>query len=64
MKYVLVTVSKGIIDEVQFYNEQSLAVRKLSAFVKDMNPEHHDAAVFGPDGMIANAKAFLGENEQ
>jgi hypothetical protein len=64
MKYVLITVSKGIIDEVQFYNEQSMAIRKLSAFVKNMNPEYHDAAAFGPDGMIANAKAFFGEKEQ
>jgi hypothetical protein len=64
MKYVLVTVSKGIIDEVRFYDEQSMALRKLSAFAKTMNQEYHDAAVFGPNGMIANAKAFFGENEQ
>jgi hypothetical protein len=64
MKYVLVTVSKGIIDEVAFFDEQLMAIRKLSCYVKGMNPDNHDAAVFGPDGMIANAKAFLNENEQ
>ena len=64
MKYVLVTVSRGIIDQVTFYNEQFMAIQKLSAFVKTMNPEHHDAAVFGPEGMIANAKVFLDENDQ
>ena len=64
MKYVLVTVSGGIIDEVKFYDEQIMAIRQLSIFVKAMNPERHDAAVFGPDGMIGNAKAFLDENDQ
>jgi len=64
MKYVLVTVSGGIIDEVRFYDEQLMAIQELSAYVRAMNPENHDAAVYGPDGMIANAKAFLDENNQ
>ena len=64
MKYVLVTVSGGIIDEVRFYDEQLTAIRELSAYVRAMNPEKHDAAVYGPGGMIANAKAFLDENDQ
>lgn len=64
MKYVLVTVSRGIIDEVTFYNDQLTAIRELSAYVKAMDPEHHDAAVFGPEAMIANAKAFLDENDR
>ena len=64
MKYVLVTVSGGIIDEVRFYDEQLMAIQELSAYVRAMNPEDHDAAVYGPDGMIANAKAFLDENNQ
>ena len=64
MKYVLVTVSGGIIDEVKFYDEQLMAIQQLSAYVRGMNPENHDAAVYGPGGMIANAKAFLDENDQ
>jgi hypothetical protein len=64
MKYVLVTVSGGIIDEVKFYDKQLMAIQQLSAYVRAMNPENHDAAVYGPDGMIANAKAFLDENDQ
>ena len=64
MRYVLVTVSGSIIDEVKFYDEQLTAIQQLSAYVKAMNPEHHDAAVYGPGGMIANAKAFLDEKEQ
>ncbi len=64
MKYVLATVSGGIIDEVKFYDEQLMAIQQLSAYVRAMNPENHDAAVYGPGGMIANAKAFLDENDQ
>jgi hypothetical protein len=41
-----------------------MAIEQLSAYVKAMNPENHDAAVYGPDGMIANAKVFLDENDQ
>ena len=64
MSYVLVTVSRGIIDEVTFYHEELMAIQDLSEYVKAMDPEHYDAAVFGPDGMIANAKVFLDENDQ
>jgi hypothetical protein len=64
MKYVLVTVSGGIIDEVRFFDEQLLAIQQLSDYVRAMNPEDHDAAVYGPGRMIANAKAFLDENDQ
>ena len=64
MKYVLLTVSGGIIDEVTFYDEQVAAIRSLSEYVRAMDPEHNDAAVYGPYEMIANAKAFLDENDQ
>ena len=64
MKFVLVTIDRGLIDEVTFYGEQLMTLHALCEFVKAMQPEHHDAAVFGPDGMIANAKAFLDENDQ
>jgi len=64
MKYALVTVTKGIIDEVTFYDDQIMAIHDLSKYVKAMNPEHHDAAVYGQDGMVVNAKAFLDENDQ
>jgi hypothetical protein len=41
-----------------------MAIQDLSEYVKAMDPEHNDAAVFGPDGMVANAKVFLDENDQ
>jgi len=64
MKYALVTVIKGIIEEVTFYDDQIMAIHDLSKYVNEMNPEHYDAAVSGPAGMVVNAKAFLDENDQ
>ena len=64
MKYVLIILSGGIIDQVTFYDDPHRAVLNLSDYVKAMDPEKHDAAVYGPDGMIANAKLFLDENNQ
>ena len=37
MKFVLATVSDGIIDEVIFFDEQLTAIRELSACVNDVN---------------------------
>jgi len=64
MQQVLITVSGGIVDRVEFYNDAETAVQALSEYVKTMEAEENDAAVYGPDGMIANAKGFLDENDQ
>jgi hypothetical protein len=64
MKYVLATTSGGIIDQAIFYDDGPKAVYALSEFVKIMDLENDDAAVYDPDGMIANAKGFLDENDQ
>ena len=64
MKYILITILGGIIDLVTFYESPYVAVANLAKYVKDMNPEKNDAAVYGPDGLIANAKLFLDENNQ
>jgi len=64
LKYVLILLSGGIIDQVTYYNEAHRAVSNLSDYVKSMDTEKHDAAVYGPDGLIANAKLFLDENDQ
>lgn len=64
MQQVLITVSGGIIDRVEFYNETAAAVQALSEYVKTMEAEEDDAAVYGPGGRIANAKDFLDENDQ
>ena len=64
MSYVLVTVSRGIIDRVTFFEGAALAVDALADFVKGMNAQDDDAAVFGPNGLVANAKNFLDENDE
>jgi len=64
MVYALVKVHKGIIDEVLFYFSEKEALKTLDEFVKGMNPENDEAAIFAPDGMVANAKTFLDENEE
>jgi hypothetical protein len=60
---VLIKISGGIIDRVEFYNRASDAIRALSAYVRTMYPERDEAAVFGINGFIANAKDFLDEDE-
>jgi hypothetical protein len=64
MTHILVTVSGGIIERVTFFDTKSLALRVLAYFVKRMNPEKDDAAVFNKKGLVANAKDFLDENDQ
>ena len=64
MRYAFITVSGGIIDRVSFYNDPSQAIAVLADHVKEMDLERDDAAVYGPDGLIVNAKVFLKEEEQ
>ncbi len=64
MTHVLVTVTGGIIERVSFFDNKSLALTVLANFVKRMNPEEDDAAVFSPKGLVANAKDFLDEEDQ
>ena len=64
MIYALVKIGRGIIDEVLFYFEEKEALKAMDVVAKTMNPEHDDAAVFGPDGMVVNAKNFLDESDR
>jgi len=64
MTYVLVTVSGGIIDRVAFFDHPWMAVWELARLVRKMNSEKNDAAVYGPDGLLANAKALMDEEGQ
>ncbi len=64
MTHVLVTVTGGIIERVSFFDNKTLALTVLAHFVKRMNPEEDDAAVFSPRGLVANAKDFLDDNDQ
>ena len=64
MKHVLVTIERGIIDQVIFFDDPKPAVKALARYVKSMNVEHNDAAVYGLDGFIANAKHFLDDQDE
>ena len=64
MTQILVTVSKGIIEQVVFFDDARMAVRALSRYVKSMNVEHDDAALYDSDGLIANAKHFLDDKDE
>jgi hypothetical protein len=64
MRYVLVTIYRGIINYVEFFDNALLAVRALAEFVREMNIEEEDAEVYSPKGLIAGAKNFLDENNE
>jgi hypothetical protein len=64
MSYVLIKVSSGIVEEVMFFDDPKMAVRELANHVKAMDVEGDDAAVYGPDGLVANAKHFLDEHDE
>jgi len=64
MTYVLIWLSGGIIEQVTFFDSKQQAVRTLADFVKGMDLHDDDAAVFGPEGLVANAKNFLDENNE
>jgi len=62
--YVLIVISGKNTTLVQFYNDPTIAVRDLSAFVKEMNPQTDDAILYQLYDLIAYAKDFLDENNQ
>ena len=64
MNHVLVTLSKGIIEQVVFFDDPKMAVQALSRYVKAMNLEYDDAAVYDPEGLIANARHFLDDHDE
>ena len=64
MKQALITISRGIIDQVVFFEDPGPAIQALSDHVKAMNPEHDDAALYDTEGFIANAKHFLDDNDE
>jgi len=64
MKQVFITISRGIIDQVVFFNDPEMAIQTLSEYVKNMNVEHDDAALYDSEGLIANAKHFLDDHDK
>ena len=64
MKQVLIIISRGIIDQVIFFEDPKIAIQALSDYVKEMIPEHDDAALYDTNGLIANAKHFLDDEDE
>ncbi len=64
MTHVMIWLSGGIIEKVTFFESKLQALKTLAEFVKNMDLHDDDAAVFGPEGQIANARDFLDENDQ
>lgn len=63
-QFILITLSGGLIDQVIFFPEAHFALTALSKFVKNMNTDDQDAAIYTPEGFYANAKTFLDENDE
>ncbi len=61
---ILVTISGGLIDQIKFYKKPIYAVTALTDFVQAMDVENEDAGVYNKNGLIANAKDFLDENDK
>ena len=64
MTQVLIKLSRGIIDDVVFFDDKGQGVKALSNHVKTMNPEDDDAGLYDTNGFIANAKQFLDDNDR
>jgi hypothetical protein len=64
MTYVMIWLSGGIIEQVTFFDNKLQALKTLADFVKGMDLHDDDAAVFGPKGLVANAKDFLDEDNE
>jgi hypothetical protein len=60
----MIWLSGAIIEKVTFFNSKLQALETLADFVKGMDLHDDDAAVFGPEGQVANAKHFLDENNE
>jgi hypothetical protein len=62
MTHVMIWLSGGIIEKVTFFDNKLQALKTLADFVKGMDLHDDDASVFGLEGLVANAKDFLDEN--
>jgi len=64
MTHALIWLAGGIIEQVTFFDSELKALKTLAEFVKGMDLHDDDAAVFGPEGLVANARNFLDENNE
>jgi hypothetical protein len=64
MTHVIIWLSGGIIEQVTFFDSKLQALKTLADFVKNMDLHDDEAAVFSPEGLVANARNFLDENNE
>jgi len=64
MTHVMIWLSGGIIEQVTFFDNKLQALKTLADFLKGMDLHDDDAAVFSQEGLVANAKDFLDENNE
>ena len=64
MTHALIWLSGGIIEKVTFFDSKLQALKSLADFVIGMDLHDDDAAVFSPEGLVANARNFLDENNE
>lgn len=64
MSYTLITVESGYVRDVEYFEDPGQAVLALAEFAKGMNVEKEDAAVYSPNGLIANADQLLKWHER
>lgn len=62
--YVLITLTGGLIDQARFFTDERPALEALTDFIRVMEIEDQDAAIYTPEGCYANAKDFLIENDE
>ena len=64
MKFVFIQVSGGIIDQVRMFDEPDPAIEALAQVARESDLEKTDAALWTAEGMLANVKTFLDDNDQ
>jgi hypothetical protein len=63
-RYILITLTGGVIDQVKFFSDPGPALEALTDFIRTMEIEDQDAAIYTPEGCHANVKDFLDENDE
>ncbi|BBO73085.1 hypothetical protein DSCW_05020 [Desulfosarcina widdelii] len=64
MRFVFIQVSGGIIDQIRMFDEPDPAVEALAQVARKSDLEKTDAVLWTAEGMLANVKNFLDDNDQ
>ena len=64
MRFIFIQVSGGIIDQVGIFDEPAPAIEALAQVARESDLEKTDATLWTAEGMLANVKTFLDDNDQ